>query len=140
MNDEPPILTSKTAPHPVWWVIAVSLAVIAITLVLRQDHPFLPEAFAQPTRQAGARGIFSFSGQLTPNSFGLFMVDVDNQTIWGYEFLGDRKKLRLAFARSWSFDKYLDNQDFEGPSPVDVERLVEQQRLNKLRRRSNNSP
>lgn len=130
----------KRAAQPVWWVIAVSLAVIAASLVTRVNGPLLPEALAQVTRQAGARGIFAFSGQLTDQTFGVFMVDVDSQTLWGYEYLPAPRKLRLAFARSWNSDKYLENKDCDGPTPEEIEALVQQERENRLRRRIGDAP
>lgn len=126
--------------QPVWWVIAISLAVIAACMVLRLDQPVVPAALAQASRQAGARGIFAFSGQLSDHSYGLYMVDVDAGTIWCYEYLSGPRKLRLAAARSWLYDRYLENQDFEGPSPEEVARMVETQRLDRLRRRARTNP
>jgi len=122
------------------WVIAICLAVIAATQFVEHDESALPAALAQATHQAGARGIFAFSGQLSENSYGLFMVDVDAGTIWCYEYVEGKKKFRLAGARSWLFDRYLENQDFQGPSPEEVEQMVEQQRLIKLRNRGKANP
>lgn len=141
LKSEPnPNLVVKPRSQAVWWVIAVSLAVIAMCMVLRIDGAGLPAALAQAPRQAGARGIFAFSGQLSEHSYGLYMVDVDAGTIWCYEYLHGPKKLRLAAARSWLFDRYLENQDCQGPSPAEVERMVEEQRRQKLRRRTGSNP
>ena len=111
------------------WLIAISLAVIAFNLTLREQQT-IPDALAQPVRAAGARGIFAFSGQLTPTSFGVFMVDVDEGTLWCYEYGGggSAKKLRLVSARSWLFDRYLEDFQCELPSPLEIRDLVEQQR------------
>jgi hypothetical protein len=74
--------------------------------------------------------VFAFSGQLTPTSFGVFMVDVDEGTLWCYEYGGggSAKKLRLVSARSWLFDRYLEDFQCEAPSPLEIRDLVEQQR------------
>lgn len=141
MNPEPvPNGLAKKRSQVVWWVIAGSLAVIAVCMLVRPDRPMLPAALAQATRQAGARGVFAFSGQLSDHSYGLYMVDVDAGTIWCYEYLNGPKKLRLVAARSWLYDRYLENQDFQGPSPEEVAQMVEQQRLNKLRNRAGTNP
>ena len=141
MRPEPsPNYVVHRPSRAVWWVIAVSLAVIALCMLTRSGGPTPPEAMAQATRQAGARGVFAFSGQLSDHSYGLFMVDVDAGTIWCYEYIEAKKKFRLAGARSWVFDRYLENQDFDGPSPDQVEKMVEQQRLNRLRQRGLSEP
>ncbi len=131
---------------PVWgwkaalWVIAFSLATIALCMVLRLDERMLPVAMGQPSGAAGARGVFAFSGQLSDHSYGLYMVDVDAGTMWCYEYMSGPKKLRLVAARSWLYDRYLENQDFDGPSPQEVADMVEAQRLNKLRQRTGATP
>jgi hypothetical protein len=106
-------------------------------MVFRLDQPLLNSALGQPVRQAGARGTFAFTGQLTATTHGVFMVDLDNMTIWCYEYLSGKRKLRLAAARTWMYDRYLEEYESEGLSPEDVEELVEQQRANKLRARAN---
>ena len=93
---------SRQAPHPVLWVIAVALVVIATTLVTRPGGMEIASpAFGQAVTSGGARGIFAFSGQLSANTYGVYMVDVDAMTIWTYEFLPGKSCLRLAGARTW---------------------------------------
>lgn len=90
----------------------------------------LPTSLAQATRSAGARGIFAFTGQISPNAYGVYMVDVDAGTIWCYECvtIGGVKKLRLVSARSWIFDRYLEDYNGDELSPTEVKELVEQER------------
>ena len=134
------VVATPNRPQAVSWVIAISLAVIAVMLVLRMDQPLLPPALAQSSMQAGARGIFAFSGQLTARSYGLFMVDVDAGTVWCYEYQSSNKKLRLVAGRSWLNDKFLGNHNCEGPSPQEVGELVEQERAAKLRANGRRGP
>lgn len=120
--------------HPVWWIIAVSLAVIALHMTFGSgDSGFPVPAMAQSVGSAGARGIFAFSGQLTPGTHGVYMVDVDAGTIWCYEYvqLGATRGLRLASARSWIFDRYLEDYNTDEPSSAEIEQLVKQQRASK---------
>src|SRR5204863_5335940 len=63
-------LANSTSPYllrsqTVLWMIAILLAVIATTLIVRSGgSPFaLPSAYAD-TPMAGARGIFAFTGQI----------------------------------------------------------------------------
>jgi len=127
--------------HPAWWIIAISLAVIAFNMTFRSEEVLSP-AIAQSVRSAGARGIFAFSGQLTPSTFGLYMVDVDAGTIWCYEYImvGGVKRLRLVSARSWIFDRYLEEYNVDGLTPADVQNMVEQQRGKSADQESSSKP
>jgi len=117
------------AAHPVWWVIAISLTAIAINLTLR-DGNGPGAALGQIPGAVGVRGIYAFSGQITPATFGVYMVDVDAGTIWCYEYTGSggAKRLRLVAGRSWIFDRYLEEFHNDGPTVAEVEDLVKQQR------------
>jgi hypothetical protein len=126
------VVVRAPASHAVWWLIAVSLAVIATCLVFRLDAKLTPSASAQSYSAGGARGVFAFPAQISKTSYGVYMVDVDTGTIWCYEYTGATRKLRLAAARSWRFDRYLEDLNGEDMSPTDVEQLVEQARTAKL--------
>lgn len=124
------------APHPVYWVIAAALAVIATTLVVRSDRlPGGSVAWGQPV--GGSRGVFAFSGQLSKGVHGVYMVDVDAMTIWTYEYLPQKGCLRLAAARTWRYDRYLENHNICDLPPGIVEQMVEEQR--QYRRQSSES-
>ena len=110
------------------WIIALSLLAIAVLLAVRLGAEPGGQVFAQPVSQAGARGVFAFSGQLSKNAYGLYMVDVDAATIWCYEFVPTTKRLRLVSGRSWEYDRFLRNFNQETPDYKEVERLVEQER------------
>lgn len=120
----------------VLWVIAVLLAIIATVLVLRWDESALSKsAWAQSAVTGagpapGGRGIYAFAGQISSRSYGLFMLDVDSGTIWCYEIARgtlDEPHLKLVAARSWIFDRYLEEFNVAAPTPGEVRRLVEQQ-------------
>lgn len=128
-------------PHPVFWVIAVALVVLATVEFLRWSGPIVPAAHAQPVTSGGSRGVFAFAGQLSRNEHGVFMVDVDTMTIWVYEYLPQRGCMRLAAARTWRYDRYLENHNTCGElSPEAVELLIENQRLDKRQRQESESP
>ncbi len=114
-------------PHPLWWVIATSLAVIAGSMVLRFEGGMSRPAFAQSGVSAGAHGVFAFSGQVSKNAYGLFMVDVDAQTIWCYRFDQGGDKLKLVAGRNWNFDRYLEEHSTE-PSPDFIKSQLEKKR------------
>ena len=122
----------KSAPHPVFWLIAGALLTIAVTqLTDRGASPLSGAAFAQPTTSAGARGVFASSGQLTKTTYGVYVVDTDTATMWMYEYNGAKGCLRLAASRSWRFDRYLENHNLCDLPPETVEQMIEEQRLNR---------
>ena len=128
----------RNVPHPVFWVIAAALVLNAALLVVRSDVPTLASlALAQPVASGGARGVFAFSGQLSKGTFGVYLVDVDAMTMWTYEYLPQKSCLRLAAARTWRYDRYLENHNICDLPPEIVEQMVEDQR--QYRRKSSES-
>lgn len=125
----PGIVLSRKA-HTAQWVIAVLLAFIAGLLWSRGREAVLPAAWAQTTPAAGARGVYAFTGQLDRNRFGLFMLDIEQGTVWCYEIdeVGGTPKLRLIAARSWIYDRYLRDFNCAAPDFRAVGQLVAQQR------------
>lgn len=113
--------------------MAGSLLVIAVALVARLDrNPRSGQAFAQTAGVVGARGVFAFSGQFSKGTYGVYMVDADAMTIWAYEYVPQSGNLKLAAARTWRYDRYLESYNAGGPAPEDVERMVEDQRRYRL--------
>jgi hypothetical protein len=120
---------AASANQTVYWVIAVLLAVIATALWLRAPG-LLPTALAQNPPLAGARGVYAFTGPLDHSRYGLFMLDVDQGTIWCYELdnTGGTRKLRLIAARTWVYDRYLQDFNCAPPDFRMVQQLVAEQR------------
>lgn len=117
----------------VHWIIAGLLAIIAAGLWTRStDYQVLPEALAQAP-MAGARGIFAFTGPLDKNRTGLWMMDVDAGNVWVYEYLPATRKLRLAAARSFLFDRYLQDYNCDEPSIEQVRIMLDRERRAKNR-------
>lgn len=131
MNDhqQHPTPNRFSRTNPVWWVIAASMAIIALNMTFRGGL-FDQQALAQNVRWAGARGIFAFTGELSPGTNGVFMVDVDAGTIWCYELVAVEgvKKLRLVASRSWIHDRHLEKFNLDGLTPSDVEDMVNEER------------
>lgn len=123
------------------WLIVVLLAVIATALLMRWDETaVLRSALAQTGAFSssgldGTRGIYAFTGQISARSYGLFMVDVDTGTVWCYEIersgSSGEPRLRLIAARSWVFDRYLEEFNTVEPIPSAVREMVQQQRSNR---------
>lgn len=107
---------------------------IAVTLLIRTERiPIGSVAFGQggPGTGAGARGVFAFSGQLSKGTYGVYLVDTDAMTMWVYEYLAQKGCLRLAAARTWRYDRYLENHNICDLPPEAVEQMIEEQRQNR---------
>jgi hypothetical protein len=117
---------ARPRTSPATWLIAVSLAVIAVCLVMRTGASGGNPVYAQSVGSGGARGIFAFTGQLSKDSYGVFMVDVDAGTLWCYRFASGRNALRLVAARDWRFDRYLTEFATDPPIATIKEQLDQQ--------------
>ena len=140
---EPPpaVVASRRSPHPVYWLIATALVVIAVKLVATPSGPdWSNVAFAQPSGMVGARGVFAFSGQLAKGTYGLYMVDADTMTIWVYEYQSQKGCLRLAASRTWRYDRYLENYNTCDLPPAMVEEMIDQQRQERLQSSETKGP
>lgn len=128
-NDNLPRLARPAAAGAAQWLIVVLLTIIATVLILRPENGS-SIALAQNQPLAGARGLFAFTGQLDQNSYGLFMLDVDQGTVWCYEIdsVGGTRKLRLIAARTWVYDRYLQDFNCAPPDFRAVQQLVAEQR------------
>ncbi len=112
------------------WLIVALLAAIAGGLWLRGEQSGLPAAVAQNAGLAGARGVYAFTGPIDRDQYGLFMLDVDEGTVWCYAFdnVDGTRKLRLVAARTWVYDRYLKDFNCAAPDFRTVQQLVSEQR------------
>lgn len=111
------------------WIIAIFLAIIATALLTRGTNGPLGATPAMgDAPMAGARGIFAFTGQIDQNRYGLFMMDVDSSNVWCYEYLPGSRKLKLVAARSFLYDRYLENYQTDEPKPATVKLMLERER------------
>jgi len=73
-------------------------------------------------------GILVIPVQIERDSYGLAMVDTVSQTLWIYE-LNNRgpahNRLRLLAARSWRYDRLLQQYNTAEPKPEQVKMLLE---------------
>jgi len=126
------IVVPASGQQTVWWVIAVCLAVIATALFSRWELSGTAMGQVPPSGpSSGPRGIYAFTGQLGPKNYGLFMMDVDTGTLWCYEMArggNGEFQLQLVAARSWIFDRFLEEFNVAKPTPSEVQMMVRQQR------------
>jgi hypothetical protein len=67
--------------------------------------------------------------QLGRESYGLAMVDTKSETIWIYEINSRapaHSRLKLIAARSWHYDKLLEEYNSAQPKPNEVKNIIEQ--------------
>jgi hypothetical protein len=112
---------------------ALLLAILAAVLA-RLDSTTLsltPAALAQAQQPiAGGAGLFIVPGQFSGNVWGLYLLDVDQQTICAYSVTGSPPQLKLMCARSFKYDRQLKNYNVGGLSPDEVKDLVEKEKNN----------
>ncbi len=110
------------------YLAAALLAVNIIVTLSRSDFPaILPAAYAQ--RQApiaGGAGIFVMPAQLSGNTWGCYLIDVDRSTLCCYQYLPGTRELQFVAARNYRNDTQLSNFN-TSPSPADIQNLVNKQ-------------
>jgi hypothetical protein len=110
------------------YVNAALLGGILLALLSRSNTPpLMPAAFAQNQPIAGGAGLFLMPAQFSVNTWGCYIMDVDRQTLCGYQYLPGEHQLRLVAARDFRYDRDLKNYNTGNPSPAEVQELVEKQ-------------
>jgi len=105
------------------WLL-VALLGAAAAFLLREAGRSTSTAWAQSTRSAAGAGVFTVAGQITANTYGLYLVDTENGTICLYEYDARERTLHLRAARTYRFDTRLD--DFNtSPPPEEMRDIVE---------------
>ena len=119
------------------WSLAAALAVAAGTLFWFAGSGGADDARAGSSAGPGG-GLLVVAGQVTSDSYGLYLVDTKNSTMCVYQWIPQTRKLRLMAARNYGFDLQLDDYNNEKEtSPAEIKRLVEQQRRMDGNTRSN---
>jgi hypothetical protein len=110
------------------YIISALLLLNLIVLLSHGDAPSLiPVAMAQ--RQApiaGGGGLFVMPAQLSGNTWGAYLMDIDKGTLSVYQFLPGISQLKFVAARKFTNDTLMENWNTL-PSPQDVADLVEKQ-------------
>lgn len=111
------------------YVNAALLAGILLVLLTRNNAPsLLPAAMGQVQQPiAGGGGVFIMPGQLSPNTWGMYMMDIDAQTLMVYQYTPGDNLLRLKASRSFKFDRRLQNFNTGQPTPAEVEDLIKRE-------------
>lgn len=83
---------------------------------------------APADRMLGARGLYMMPAQLGSITWGLYLMDVDSQTLCVYRVNPETSRFRLMAARSFKYDRFLEDLNNDTPTPAEVQRQVELQR------------
>ena len=111
------------------YVVAALLAANLIATLARSDSPaILPAAFAQGRQGpiAGGGGLFVMPAQLSGNTWGAYLMDIDKGTLCVYQFFPGSRQLTLVASRKFTNDTKLENFNTT-PTPGDVADLVDKQ-------------
>ncbi len=114
------------------WLIVAVLAAVAVLLAAEMIFP--PSPAAAQTGSAGSagpvKGVFAIAGQLNRDTYGLYLVDLENDTICVYAYLpGNPPTLRLRAARTFVYDCQLDEYNTEPAPSVIAKKVSEARRL-----------
>lgn len=112
-------------PSPARWLVVVLLGVIAACLLVEAGMGLAPAQAQTGTGKAG--NVFAVAGQVERDTYGLYLVDLENNTICVYQYLPSVRKLRLMAARTTQYDRRLEDFNTE-PPPREMKKLVEQAR------------
>ncbi len=104
------------------------LACVLLVFVTRNGSPsLLPQVMADPPPIAGGGGVYIMPGQLAPNTWGVYMMDIDAQTLQVYQYTPGDNLLKLKASRSYAWDRKLKNFNTGQPTPDEVRQLVERE-------------
>lgn len=106
---------------------ALAIGLVGLGLLSKSNGPtFLPAAMAQqgPQPIAGGAGLFLMPGQLSTNTWGCYVMDVDRQTLMVYTYQPGERWLKLAAARDFTYDRRLRNYNTD-PQPGEIRKLTE---------------
>ena len=115
---------------------AAVLLLILLVLIGRDNRLALAStAMADsqaPLGSSGGNGLFVMPGQLSPNTWGCYLMDTDHQTLCVYQYSPGEQILRLVAARSFRYDRTMGNYN-TAPPPLDIRDLSERSEQKSLR-------
>lgn len=104
------------------------LAAILIALLSRGQAPSLmAPALAEQGQIGGGGGLYLMPGQIAPNVFGVYLMDIDAQTLMVYQYAPGEHQLSLKASRSFRYDRRLQSFNPGSPTPAEVKELLERE-------------
>ena len=111
----------------VQYAVVIAVAAIAVG-VLTATNIGLPSASAQAVQAGGQPdGMFAVAGQITPDTYGLYVVDAKRGSVVIYEYVPSERQLHLRAARTMVYDLQLESYN-TAPEPAEVADMVRRAR------------
>ena len=111
------------------WLLPVCIVAGVVCLFLIGSKLGSP-ANAQEQLQAGtANEVLVVPVQIDRDSYGIAMVDTVGQTMWIYELTSRgpvHGRMKLLAARSWKYDRLLEEYNTAEPKPEQIKMLLEE--------------
>lgn len=107
------------------WLVVGLLALAAAGLGIEAASGQSAEEPATEVSVAQSGQIIAVAGKITPETHGLYLLDLKNGTISVYQYLSGAHKLRLMASRNYTFDVQLDEYNTE-PPVKDIRKLVQE--------------
>jgi len=111
------------------WLLLVTLF-LGVFLVLLSGGKTNTSLDAENQIQTGSdSNITVVPLQIARDSYGLAMIDHQRQTLWIYEINSRgpiHSRLKLLAARSWKYDKFLQDYNTSEPKPEQVKLLLQE--------------
>ena len=106
------------------WVIVVGLSMVVGALTMQL---LSAPAAAAAAGAAGEGKVFAIAGQVSADSYGVYLVDLEKGTMCLYEYVARDRRLWLRAARTFQADVQLDSYNTM-PLPKEVSKMVAEAR------------
>jgi len=113
-----------TAAWAKWLIVAV-LACAAGMLLVELGRT-ARAAGGLTSAPAGGKALLLVAAQISPDSYGVYLVEAEKGTICVYQYQPTVRKLRLLASRNFTYDLQLDDYNTQ-PLPREIKELVDQQ-------------
>jgi hypothetical protein len=105
-------------------VLAISLNAALLLGVFLLIFTHEGRSYGQAQPPAPSASVVIMPAQLSPNTWGCYVMDSQNQTLSVYQYTPGDHDLRLAAARDIQYDRKLG--DFNtSPPPADIRKMIE---------------
>ncbi len=127
MADQSKSAHALTAPatQVALWLIVVLLAVNAtIALLGPSPEPAYAQGGAMLEHARDTSGVFLVPGQIARDLWGVYLIDRRSGTLVLYMYDPNSRKLKLQAARTFIYDRYLQQYNTDQPLPNDVREMI----------------
>ena len=83
---------------------------------------------ADAVSEGQTQGVIALMGDVSANNAPIVLVDVPDQTVLVYEYSYQNDRIELTSARTFRYDKLLQDWETDGPTVEQVRQAVQSQR------------